>query len=246
MVDPNIMDDALLITRLKTIRELHPTFLLDASYGVLNAAGNPCLDSELVASWVAKVGGVTFTQPLEAEQPRWLECGIGNRPALLFDGSDDFLVSRQTAALRAALSSQSGTIVAVTQMTVANGAVLSCVISGYDGGVTARAIGFGYGSTAKTYTRASVDGPVVSSGTGSTVVGTNKAVATWTTNEAATEWEHYVDAVKQTMTGGGVGNDGKWLDDITNWTRCAVGSYSEGLYPFPGRIALIAGWNTRL
>lgn len=246
MVDPNIMDDALLIRRLKTIRELNPTFLLDASYGVLNAAGNPCLDSELVASWVARVGGVTFTQTVEANQPRWLECGIGNRPALLFDGSDDFLRSLQTSALRAALNSQSGTIVAVTQMTVANGAVLSTVISGYKGSISARVLGVGYDSTAKMYTRASVDGPFVTSTTGTTVVGTNKAVVAWTTNEAANDWEHYLNSVKEIMVPGGNGADGKWFDDIPEWDRCAVGSFRETTYFFPGRIALIAGWNVRL
>lgn len=58
-------------------------------------------DGAAVASWPLDVGGLTLTQGTAGSRPAYLAAGLHGRPAVRFDGTDDFLVSSAAMAARA-------------------------------------------------------------------------------------------------------------------------------------------------
>ena len=60
----------------------------------LDAIKQPLADGTAVSSWTDQSGnGRNATQATGANQPLWKQNGINGRPALLFDGTDDMLLS---------------------------------------------------------------------------------------------------------------------------------------------------------
>lgn len=78
-------------------------------------------DGAAVSSWVDRVNGFTVSQATSARRPTFDADGLNGRPALLFDGSDDFLGLNASGALSTATQ---GCVVAVVRPTAFTGRVV--------------------------------------------------------------------------------------------------------------------------
>jgi hypothetical protein len=110
---------------LETLRQLGVAgahTLLCADEGVLNATGVPCMPGEATRYWVCQVSGRVFEQSTSGSRPI-LAYGVdalANRRAVLFDDTDDYLISTEPASTWAFLHKGAGVTIAVVAVPQAN------------------------------------------------------------------------------------------------------------------------------
>jgi hypothetical protein len=232
----------------KTLLELEPTYLWDASYGVLDANGAACGNGGYVASWVAKRGTATLVQAgADAKKPRYYHYSMGNRPAVFFvDGTR-------------ALWLNSCPMASWTDFTIAVGYEMLAHEPGSNQHIVGMAKAadaannfalFGCRTTNNPMIITAIAGNAYSAYGGTNINDTNEHVTIWTRNTAGTDWNIHTDATEETLSVQFGGNEGHGLSSVEGMDRLSIGGWtvdgSTISFPFYGKVSYIAMWSKLL
>jgi len=176
-----------------------------------------------------------FAQDNILKRPLWIANVFGDKPALRFDGVDDYL-----AYVGAALSGEAGTVVAFLQLSSAPNAAQTLLSQADTAGDT-RFLGL--------YPRLNNATPNVQysqndAGTADTLTGSTEIAATtvyclvWDTGGTGGIIRAFVNGVAQTLTEASGANNGDWWADITGADVTALGALVRSAATLCGAIDL--------
>lgn len=174
-----------------------------------------------VDSWAPRVGSATLSQT-STRRPTFQTSGIGGRPAVQFDGTDDILEATGTAPF--IMNAGTGTVVIVGQGSNSGTEGWWWSSARNDAGVTLDRYYLGGPMNAgggTPYQRMQANIGDVSASIAYCTPTTSATTWEWTVDSGPATWKIYKQNVNQTPLSGTAKT--MWFDDVTNRTTFALG-----------------------
>lgn len=172
-------------------------------------------DGAGVPGWMDRLSGNVVAQPAPSARPLLAVDGIGGRPALVFDGSNDVLVQTNPAPVSTATT---GSVLAVVDYTVTGS---QWFWSTGDDGSSVRYMGGASDGTTQLRVQSNNNTPG-----GADVVyatpPTGPTIIEWTSGGGA--WTIRFNNTPQSLTVASGSNNGRWFGGVANRDRFALGA----------------------